>query len=71
MFQDINFFHNLDKYKLQITPLKFGDDCILHLKVLKFRFYPLDISDFKFYSLYFKDNWILLSRILECLDFTP
>ena len=26
--------------KLQITPLKFGDDWIFHLEVLEFEFYP-------------------------------
>ena len=29
--------------KLQITPLKFGGDWILHPKISNFRFYPLKL----------------------------
>ena len=46
--------------ELQITPLKFGGDWILHLEVSKFRFYPLKFGVFGFYT--------LTSQIL---DFTP
>ena len=47
--------------KLQITPLKFRDDWILHLEVSKFGFYCLkfgdawifhpDVLEFRFYPL--------------------
>ena len=33
--------YKLKKGKLQITPLKFGGDWILHPEVSKFGFYPL------------------------------
>ena len=46
--------------ELQITPLKFGGDWILHLKVSKFRFYPLKFGVFGFYTL-----------TTQILDFTP
>ena len=41
------------KGKLQITPLKFMGDWILHPKVLEFRFYPLQFGVFGFYILTF------------------
>ena len=31
--------------KLKITPLKFGGDWILHLKISEFGFYPLKFGD--------------------------
>ena len=43
------------KYKLQITPLKFGDDWILHPKVLEFGFYPLKFGVFGFYTITFQN----------------
>ena len=57
--------------KLQIKPLKFGSNWILHFEVSEFRFYPItfggvwilhhDVSEFGFYPLIFQ----------KCLDFTP
>ena len=38
------------KGKLQITPLKFGGDWILHPEVLEFGFYPLKFRVFGFYT---------------------
>ena len=35
----------LKKGKLQIAPLKFGGNWILHPKVLEFGFYPLRFGD--------------------------
>ena len=65
---------------MQITPLKFGRDWILHSKVSKFEFYPLefgdvwilhpDVLEFGFYHLHFRSVWILLFKFLGCLDFT-
>ena len=67
--------------KLQITPLKFRGDWILHPDISKFGFYllkfgniwilHLDISKFEFYPLYFRSVWILLPKILKRLDFIP
>ena len=75
------FFGNKKQGKLQITPLKFESDWILHPIVSKYGFGPLKIGDiwilypnvskFEFYSIYFRSVWILLPKILECLDFTP
>ena len=39
-----NDFYNIFDI-LQITPLKFGSDWILHPEILKFGFYPLKFSD--------------------------
>ena len=41
--------------KLQITPLKFESDWILHLKVSEFGFYPLKFGVFGFYTLTFQN----------------
>ena len=46
--------------KLQITPLKFRGDWILHPEVSKFGFYRLK----------FGDAWIFHPNVLK-LDFTP
>ena len=46
--------------KLQIIPLKFGGDWILHRK----------ISEFGFYLLKFGDVWILHPNILEFRFYT-
>ena len=73
-----NFFF---KGKLQITPLNFGGDWILHPEVLEFRFYllkfgdvwilHLDVLEFGFYPLCFRSFWILLPKVSGYLDFTP
>ena len=39
--------------KLQITPLKFGSDWILHLEISEFEFLHPDVLEFKFYILKF------------------
>ena len=43
------------KGKLQITPIKFRDDWILHLEISKFGFYPLKFGVFGFYILTFQN----------------
>ena len=48
LFIIINF---LDK--LQITPLKFGSDGILHFEISEFEFLHPDVLEFKFYILKF------------------
>ena len=50
----------LNTDKLQIAPLRFRGDLILHLEVLEFGFYPLEFGMFGFYTLMFQN-----------LDFTP
>ena len=71
-------WHNLSIFffcKLQITLLKFGDDWILHSKVLKFGFYPLKFGVFGFYILTFQNLdfgfYIPNSKILGCKMQTP
>jgi len=41
--------------KIQITPLKFGGDWILHPEVSEFEFYPLKFGVFGFYILMFQN----------------
>ena len=48
-----NFFLIEKKGKLQITPLKFGDDWILHFEISEFGFYPLKFGVFRFYTMTF------------------
>ena len=72
-FSRESYFFYLDK--LQITPLKFGNNWILHHEVSKFRFYLLkfgdililhpNISKFGFYFLKFWDVWILHPKVSE------
>ena len=49
-----------EKGKLQIAPLKFSGDWILHPEISEFGFYPLKFVMFRFYILKFQN-----------LDFTP
>ena len=72
-------FYNFYLGKLQITLLKFGGDWILRLEISEFGFYPIkfdvwilhpNVSKFGFYLLYFGSVWILLPKVLRCLDFT-
>ena len=41
--------------KLQIIPLRFGSDWILHSKISEFRFYLLKFGVFGFYTLTFQN----------------
>ena len=54
-------FYILKFQDLDFTPLKFGDAWIFHFDVLEFGFYPLCS----------RSVWILLPKVLGCLDFTP